>query len=369
MPHMLTLKHKRGKPGAVYYPLQLTAVPKPSAPGPGQLLLRVRAAALNHRDVFIRQNLYPDVSFESYLFSDACGTVEAAGPGCSRDLLGRLVVVTPSRGWASNPEGPEDWAEFHTVGGTAFKGHGGSGSGSGSAPTTGGGSTWAVVPEAEVEPCPEHLGGVEGAALPSCGITAWRALATKCGPAHAGPGRNVLITGIGGGVALQALQMAVALGCAAVYVTSSSEAKVARARQLGAAGGVLYTDPDWPRALAQLLPPSRPFLDAVIDGAGGDIVIRTIPLLKPGGVIAMYGMTVSPVLDWPMQAVIKNIELRGTTVGSRAEFKDMVDFVAQHKLRPVIGRTVKGLECVEAIEGLFDELKAGKQFGKLVIEI
>ncbi|KAL8303014.1 hypothetical protein RB597_005338 [Gaeumannomyces tritici] len=362
MPHILTLKHKRGKPGAVYYPLQLRAVPKPPAPGPGQLLLRMRAAALNHRDVFIRQHLYPDVSFESPLFSDACGTVEAAGPGCTRDLVGRLVLVTPCRGWADSPEGPEDWAGFHTIGGTTTGGDGG-------APTAGGGSTWAVAPEAEVEPCPEHLSPAEGAALPSCGVTAWRALAAKCGPAHAGPGRNVLVTGIGGGVALQALQMALALGCAAVYVTSGSEAKIARARQLGAAGGVLYTDADWPRALARMLPPSRPFLDAVIDGAGGDIVIRTIPLLKPGGVITIYGMTLSPVLDWPMQAVMKNIELHGTTAGSRAEFKDMLDFVAQHKLRPVVSRTVKGLECVEAIEGLFDELKAGKQFGKLVIEI
>ncbi|KLU90985.1 hypothetical protein MAPG_09510, partial [Magnaporthiopsis poae ATCC 64411] len=125
----------------------------------------------------------------------------------------------------------------------------------------------------------------------------------------------------------------------------------------------------WPRALAKLLPAERPFLDAVIDGSGGDIVIRTVPLLKPGGVILMYGMTLSPVLDWPMQAVFKNIELRGTTAGSRAEFADMVKFVGEKKIRPVVSRTVKGLECVDAIEGLFEELKAGKQFGKLVIEV
>lgn len=359
MPHMLTIKHKRGKPGAVYYPLQLTAVPKPSAPGPGELLVRVRATALNHRDIFIRQNLYPDVSFSSPLFSDTCGTVEAVGPGCSSSssdsLLGRLVVFTPFRGWAGSPEGPETWTDFGTVGGTTR--------------APGGGQTWAVVPEAEVEPLPDHLSAVEGAALPSCGITAWRALTVKSGGGHVGPGRNVLVTGIGGGVALHTLQMAVALGCGAVFVTSSSEAKIARARQLGARGGVLYTDREWPRLLAALLPPDRPFLDAVIDGSGGDIVIRTVPLLKPGGVIIMYGMTLSPVLDWPMQAVMKNIELRGTTAGSRAEFADMVRFVAEQKLRPVVSRTVKGLECVDAIEGLFEELKAGKQFGKLVIEV
>uniref|UniRef100_A0AC62AEJ9 Trans-acting enoylreductase n=2 Tax=Pseudophialophora TaxID=1524836 RepID=A0AC62AEJ9_9PEZI len=359
MPHILTIKHKRGKPGAVYYPLQLKAVPKPGPPGPGEVLIRMAAAALNHRDHFIRQHLYPNISFESPLFSDACGTVVEVGPGCKRsdELLNKLVVLVPYRGWdGDSPDGPEDWSAFATVGGTEpYR-------------TLGGGQTWMVAAEDQVEVCPPHLSAVEGAALPSCGVTAWRALVTKCGRANVGPGRNILITGIGGGVALQALQMALALG-ANVYVTSGSEAKLARARQLGAKGGALYTEQDWPKIIAGLLPLAHPLLDAIVDGAGGDIVIRAVPILKPGGVIAIYGMTTAPVLDWPMQAVLKNIELRGTTLGSRAEFRDMVAFVAEHKLRPVISRTVKGLDCVDAIDGLFEDLKGGKQFGKLVIEI
>jgi NADPH:quinone reductase-like Zn-dependent oxidoreductase len=357
MPHKLTIKHKRGKPGAVYYPLQLHAVPKP-APGPGQLLVKVAAAALNHRDIFIRQHLYPDISFEAPLFSDACGEVVEAGPNCTprgADLLNKLVVLTPFRGWASDPSGPEDWAAFCTIGGVGPHNH------------LGGAQTYVVVEEDEVEPLPAHLAPIEGAALPSAGVTAYRALVTKASSA-AQPGRNILVTGIGGGVALQVLQFAVALGVN-VYVTSSSQAKIAQAQQLGANGGVLYTHGEWPQELAKLLPAERPFLDAVIDGAGGDIVVRSIPLLKAGGVISVYGMTVAPVMDWPMQAVMKNIELRGTTLGSRVEFREFVEFVGQHKIRPIVSKSVKGLDCVDAIEGLFEELKGGKQFGKLVIEI
>ncbi|KAK4098856.1 oxidoreductase [Parathielavia hyrcaniae] len=364
MPHKLTIKHKRGKPGAVYYPLQLHAVPKPT-PGPGQLLVKIAAAALNHRDIFIRQHLYPDISFDAPLLSDACGEVVSAGPGCSStQLVNKPVLLTPFRGWAADPAGPEDWSRFSTIGGV------------GPHANLGGAQTYVVVDEAEVEPLPPHLSPVEGAALPSAGVTAYRALFAKAA-ATLRPGSNVLVTGIGGGVALLVLQMAVAIGVR-VWVTSGSEEKITAAVRLGARGGVLYTGGEWPRELAALMLASAdadagaerpPLLDAVVDGAGGDVVVRCIPLLRPGGVISMYGMTLGPVLDWPMQAVMKNIELRGTTLGSRAEFAEFVAFVARHEIRPVVSRSVKGLDCVEAIEGLFDELRAGKQFGKLVVEI
>lgn len=353
MPHTLTIRQKKAKAGQIYYPLQLNLVSKPS-PGPNELLVKVHATALNHRDYFIRQNLYPDISFQSPLFSDAHGTVVEAGPGCTSDLLNKSVVLTPYRGWGSSPDGPEDWSKFATIGGTGPYHH------------LGGAQNYVVVEESEVEICPEHLNAVEGAALPSGGVTAWRALVTKSG--NAKPGHNILVTGIGGGVALQVLQFATALGCN-VYVTSSSEAKIAKAQQLGAKGGVIYKNEDWPKNLAKLLPEDRPYLDAVVDGAGGDIVIKSLPILKPGGIISCYGMTVAPLMDWPMQAVLKNVELRGSTLGSRTEFTDMVNFVREHKIRPIISRTVKGLDCVDAIEGLFEDIKTGKQFGKLVVEV
>lgn len=394
MPHALLIREKKAKAGKVYYPLQLHLVAQPT-PGPNELLVKMQAAALNHRDLFIRQNLYPDVSFQSPLLSDGCGTVVDAGPGCSaasRRLVGQLVVLTPSRGWQSSPEGPEVEVKVDDIGGggggtdtdtvahTTFGAIGGvslSGDhhlGSGTA------QTYAVVHETEVEPSPPHLSAVEAAALPTCGLTGWRALVTKCGldldsnsnanTTTTTTTKNILVTGIGGGVALQVLQFAVALGCSA-WVTSGSEAKLERARRLGARGGVLYTRGEWHKDLAALLrtqSPGRPYLDAVVDGAGGDIVVRATGLLRPGGVVSCYGMTLAPVLDWPMQAVLKNLELRGSTLGSRDEFRAMVAFVAAHGIRPVISRTVKGLDCVDAVDGLFDVLRAGTQFGKLVIE-
>ncbi|KAL8848299.1 MAG: hypothetical protein Q9221_006653 [Calogaya cf. arnoldii] len=136
---------------------------------------------------------------------------------------------------------------------------------------------YAVVPTAELELAPDHLSDTDAAALPLTGLTAWRALSTKSSNAKAG--RNILVTGIGGGVALMVLLFGVAKGCN-VYVTSSSQAKIDRAKSLVAKGGVLYTEEEgWPKALRNLLPHDRSFLDAVIDGAGRDIVDSTWKLL------------------------------------------------------------------------------------------
>lgn len=229
------------------------------------------------------------------------------------------------------------------------------------------GQDFIVCHEGDVELAPEHLSAAEGAALPLVGLTGWRALVTKTGE-NAGPGRNILVTGIGGGVALQVLQFAVALGCN-VWVTSGDKAKVEKAVAMGAKGGVSYRDKDWDKQLLNMLPRSRPYLDAVIDGAGGDIVAKTVKTLKPGGIISSYGMTLSPTMPWSMQAVLKNVELKGSTMGSRIEFREMVGFVREKQIRPVVSRVVKGLKNLDGIDSLFDDMKDGRQFGKLVIEM
>ncbi|KAF6821564.1 zinc-binding dehydrogenase [Colletotrichum sojae] len=351
MPHSITIKQIEGKPGQVYYPLQLNEVPKP-LPGPKQVLVQLKAAALNHRDLFIRHHLYPGISFDHPILADGCGFVVEVGDGADKNLLNKLVILTPTRGWASNPHGPEDPRKFSAIGATKLY-------------PDGTAQEYLALPEDEVELAPEHLTPAEGAALPLVGLTGWRALVTKSGNAE--KGRNILVTGIGGGVALQTLQFGVALGCN-VYVTSGDEAKLERARKMGAAGGVSYKKDGWEKELQAQLPKSRPYLDAVIDGAGGDIVAKAVKLLRPGGVISQYGMTVSPQMDWVMQAVLKNVELRGTTMGSREEFRAMMAFVREKKIRPVVSRTAKGLTNLEGIDSLFQDMEAGRQFGKLVIE-
>lgn len=319
--------------------------------------MKLSAAALNHRDLFIRQHLYPGISFNHPFLADGYGTVAALGPDPSpiaQSLLGKAVLLTPCRGWESDPEGPEDLGKKFSICGASV------GTEAGTA------QEWVVAPEDEVVPAPEHLAPAEGAALPLVGLTGWRALVTKSGNAQRG--RNILVTGIGGGVALQVLQFAVAKGCN-VFVTSGDDAKIERAVAMGAKGGVSYKGEAWEKQLAGMLPRDRPFLDAVVDGAGGDVVARTLKLLKPGGVISSYGMTVGPRMDWLMKAALNQIELRGTTMGSKAEFRAMVDFVREHGIRPVVSRVVKGLDNLEGIEGLFEDMKAGRQFGKLVILI
>ncbi|KAI0600903.1 hypothetical protein F4775DRAFT_607977 [Biscogniauxia sp. FL1348] len=370
MSRVLTIKKIDGKPGQVYYPLELTTHPKP-VPGPGEVLVRMRAAALNHRDLFIRQHLYPGISFAQPLLADGCGTVVALGSGAAPSLLGQRVLLTPCRGWESSVLGPEDagGARFAAVGGAAGP----------HPPGTGAAQDYAAVPARELEPCPPHLTDAEAAALPLAGLTAWRALVTKTRglgdddggdpAAPLGPGAHVLITGIGGGVALAALQFAVARGCAA-WVTSSRPEKLARARdELGARGGVLYTEEGWDRALAAQLPASRPYFDAILDGAGGDVMGRAVRLLRGGGAVVCYGMTAGPRMDWGMAAVLRNLELRGSTMGSRAEFRAMVDFVRRRRLRPVVARAVPGLDDLPALDGLFDDMRRGSQFGKLVVII
>lgn len=349
MPKSITIS-----PSEDYHTLTVNDVLPPS-PKSDELLLRIIAAALNHRDLFIRQNLYPSISFKNPLFADGCAIVlphpdSAAGP--KSFSAAQRVIINPGTGWLSDPSGPE--GAYTVLGGT-------------STTTLGTLQEQIAVPADDVELAPEHLSDAEAAALPLAGLTAWRALNTKSANAEAG--RNILVTGIGGGVALMVLVFAVAKGCN-VFVTSSSVEKIDRAKSLGAKGGVVYTDEEeWPKTLRKLLPKNRSFLDAVIDSAGGDIVGNTWKLLKTGGVIVSYGMTSMDQPTMPMQAVMKNIELKGSTMGSRREFGEMVRFVSENKIRPVVGRVANGIDNLEAIEGLFKDLKNGSQFGKLVVSI
>lgn len=312
-----------------------------------QAVVQLSAAALNHRDLFIRQHLYPGTAFGVPLLADGCGTVTSPGK-----WHGKRVILNPGTGWADSPDGPEHPKGYAILGGTKMN-------------PTGTLAEVACVSQGELEEAPPHLSDVEAAALPLTGLTAWRALFSKSGNAIAG--RNILITGIGGGVALMALQFGVAQGCN-VYVTSGSEDKIQRAKQLGAKAGVIYKEKDWDKKLQALLPADRKYLDAIIDGAGGDIIQKGTRLLKAGGVISVYGMTQSPKMDFLMSAVLRNIEVRGSTMGSRKEFADMVAFVREKKIKPVVSRTVSGLD-IEKIDGLFEDMKNFKQFGKLVVEL
>lgn len=265
MPKSISISKIDGKPGKVYYPLSLDEVPKPS-PKKGEVLLQMHAAALNHRDHFLRQHLYPGISFGVPLLADGCGTVVEIGEGVDSKWKSKRVVVNPGEGWKDSLDGPEEKGGYRILGGTKLV-------------LNGTLQQYMVVRQTELEEAPAHLSNVEAAAIPLTGLTAWRAVMVKCGSRNIGPDKNVLITGIGGGVALMALEFARAAG-ANVYVTSGSDDKLEKAKKLGAKGGVSYKEQGWEKKLLGMLTTEQKQFDAIVDGAGSDIVEKATKLLK-----------------------------------------------------------------------------------------
>ncbi|KAI9250518.1 hypothetical protein BDA99DRAFT_608377 [Phascolomyces articulosus] len=308
-------------------------------------VVKIQAAALNHRELWILKGLYPEIVHGGAIGADAVGILER--PGCSTLEPGQRVLICPSVNWDSDRRGPKP-KSFRILG---------------LLPSPGTITDKMTIDGNEVVPCPEHLSTAEAAALPLAGLTAYRALFTK---AEAKAGDYILITGIGGGVALFALQFAVVRGIH-VYVTSSSEEKIASAVEWGAKGGVNYKDPNAGKKLKELLGEGN-YLSAIVDGAGGDMFDQFADLMMPGGIISQYGQTAGPGVRYTMDLWFNNVELRGSTMGSRAEFKEMVDFVDKHKIKPIVSKVFKGL-TQENVDDAITYLSGGQQLGKVVIEI
>ncbi|GAN08306.1 alcohol dehydrogenase [Mucor ambiguus] len=314
-------------------------------PASNQALVKIQAAALNHRDVWILKGMYPGIKMGSVIGSDAVAYITKNG---TNELpVGQRVLLNPGCGWISDERGPEH--VFGILGLLPFAGT-----------LT---EETIVMDQEELIACPQHLSTAEAAALPLAGLTAYRAVFTK---ALVKKDEHVLVTGIGGGVALAALQFAVAVG-AHVYVTSSSPEKIKRAIELGAKGGVNYKDENCIADLKKLLGNNQ--LSAVIDGAGGPLYNSYPKLMRTGGIIANYGQTASVKgVGFSMAHVLKNIDVRGSTMGSRKEFKDMVKFVDHYKIKPVVSRVWNGLNS-KSIDEAIAMMSNGDQFGKLVIEM
>ncbi|KAG6810849.1 hypothetical protein H0H92_010064 [Tricholoma furcatifolium] len=311
----------------------------------GEVLVRMGAVAFNHRDVWIRMGQYPRIGFGAVFGADGAGTVIAAHDPHD-PLLNSRVFLTPSRGWDTHPEAPE--SNFGILGGGVW-------------PPLGTFSEYVVVERAHVIPSPQHLSDVEVSAWPLAGVTAWRAAVVN-GLVRAG--QNVLITGIGGGVALIAMQICVAMG-ASVYVTSGSAEKIKKAIALGAKGGVNYKDHDWPAQLGALLGNGQE-LDLVVDSAGGDLMAQVGKILRQGGRVVCYGMTANPKITLTMREVLKNQRLIGSTMGSHQDLVDATTFLTAHRIVPLVSHVFEGLDAAE--EG-FETMRRGDQFGKIVLRI
>jgi len=301
------------------------------------VVVALRAAALNHRDVWIRAGQYAGVTFPCTPGSDGAGVVVAVGESVEASWIGREVIIYPSFGWGDEQraQGPQ----FSILG----------------LPRQGTLAERIAVPVGQLAAKPVHLSWEEAAALPLAGLTAYRSVFSR---GNLQSTDRVLISGIGGGVALFALQFAVAAG-AEVWVTSSSADKLARAVALGAKGGFDYRDPAWVANAAK----SAGAFDLVIDSAGGDGFARLIDATASGGRIVFFGATRgdSPL---PIRKVYwRQISLLGTTMGSPSDWAGMTSFVERHRLHPVISDVFPLAQAAEA----FALMEQGGQFGKIVV--
>ena len=330
------------EPGAAEN-LKLGDVPDP-VPGPGEAVVRLKAAALNHRDVWIRSGTgaYAGGFKERVILgSDGAGEVLSVGAGGPASLVGQAVVINPSL----------DWGETDLAQGPSFRILG--------LPDDGTYAQMVRVPAANIHKKPSGLSFEEAGAIPLAALTAYRAVVSR---ARVQKGETVLVTGIGGGVSTFALQIAAHLG-ARVLVTSGSDAKLARARELGAAGGANYRTQDWAREIVAL---SGGGPDVVIDSVGGDTFARCVEILKPGGRIASFGATTGAVKDFVLRNLFwKQATLLGTTMGSPREFAVMLELFGQGGLRPVVDKTFPLSEAAAAHR----RMEEAGQFGKIVLDV
>ncbi len=321
--------------------LNVTDVPAPVSAA-GEVVVTLRAAALNHRDLWIKLGQYAGLKYPAQPGSDGAGVVTAVGAGVEATWLGCEVVINPSFDWGSS-----EYAQ-----GAAFTILG--------LPRAGTLAQQIAVPVVQLAAKPAHLSWVEAAAMPLAGLTAYRALFAR---AQLRAGEKILITGIGGGVALFALQFAVAQG-AEVWVTSSSAEKIKRAVALGARGGFDYTRDGWAAQVIEHVPGGA--FDVIVDSAGGPGFEHLIDLAASGGRIVFFGATRGnpPVL--PMRKLFwRNLSVLGTTMGSPTDWQAMLGFVARHRIAPVVSNVFP----LEHVGEAFDLMERGGQFGKIVITL
>jgi len=324
-----------GGPEKVAY--EEVEIPSPKA---HEVLVRLKYAALNRRDLFITYGMYPGMNLPATLGADGAGEVVSIGEEVTSISEGSAVVIHPALDWGEK-------RAFHSSNHRVL-----------GMPEDGTFAEYVVVPAENVYPKPEYLSWEEAAALPLAGVTAYRALMYR---GDLRPGETVLIPGIGSGVALFALQIAVAHR-ANVYVTSSSDEKLAKAKELGAKGGINYRKENWAIELKQEMGGA----DLSIDGVGGDNFNNLIYLLKPGGRIVNFGSTTGPIKELVLPRVFfKQLDIKGTTMGSSQDFQEMLDFFEKHQISPHIYKSFSLEETKEALT----YMEEGNNFGKITLRI
>lgn len=315
-------------------PIQLADISVPSISG-DECLVKLSASALNRRDQWIREGMYPGIKFGTVLGSDGCGIVED-GP---KEWKGKKVIINPNVEWGNDPEVQSD--HYSVLG----------------MPTHGTLAEYIKVPAHRLYEKPQHLSDEEAAALPLAGLTAFRATIKK---GAVNSEKRVLVTGAGGGVSQFAIAFAVAAG-AEVYVTSGSDEKISKAMEKGVKDGFNYKDDKWFKKAGSL-----GGFDTIIDSAGGNQLNNYLKIIKPAGRIVMYGSTTGyPEKVDVFRLFWSQAQIMGSTMGSDDEFGEMIDWVIKNKITPTVDKV---FELEDYIQG-FDRFKDSDSFGKIVIRI
>ncbi|MFN8318501.1 MAG: zinc-binding dehydrogenase [Saprospiraceae bacterium] len=299
------------------------------SPKADEVEVDIIAAALNHRDIWITKGLYPGLVPDTIMGADGVGYYN-----------GRRVVINPGLAWGENEQFQSP--KFRVLG---VPDHG----------------TFAekiyISPKALFD-APSHLTDEEAAALPVAGVTAYRALFSR---AKLQKGENVLITGIGGGVALMAAQLAEAAG-ANVFFTTGSDDKLENALALGFKGGVNYRNENWLENLATLCG----HLDVIVDSAAGDNISKLLKLATYGSRIVLYGGALGKMGGINPQPLFwKQMEIMGSTMGSPHDFEQLLAFVNDHQIRTRVDKVYHFDDYGHA----FARLSVGEQMGKVVLKL
>ena len=315
---------------------------RPSA-GPGEVLLKLEAVSLNSRDWQMIEGVYnPRQPLPLVPCSDGVGHVVEVGEGVEGVSIGERLCTMLTPTWIGGE--PRREMLRTTLGG----------------PLDGTLAEYVVIPASGAVPCPEHLSSVEGSTLPCAALTAWNALVSHGGVTA---GDTVLILGTGG-VSIFALQIAGLLGARAI-VTSSSDEKLARVRELGAWRTINYVDtPEWGREVQSLT--GGRGVDVVVEVGGARTLPQSIRAVRIGGTVALIGVVSGR--EGPINVVpifMRQVRVQGILVGHRESFEAMTRALGQHEMRPVVDQTFPFGEAPQAVR----HLASGRHLGKVCIEI
>lgn len=323
--------------------IKVVELPDPK-PGPGEVLVRMRAVSLNYRDLLMVGGIYgrgPTQGGAITPFSDGCGVVEAIGEGVSRFQVGDRVATMFFQGWIS---GPPTLAKISTSLGF---------------PIPGAGRELGVFSQEGLSKVPDFLTDQQVACLPCAALTAWRGLFED---ARLKPGDTVVLQGTGG-VSIFGLQFAQAAGYRTV-ITSSSDEKLARAKALGADHLVNYRqEPEWSKPVRAAT--GGVGADMILEVGGGGTIEQSMRAVKIGGHIAIIGVVAGMGDPFNPAALIGNsAKMQGLSVGSRETFEAMCRAIDQHRIEPVVDKVFPWTEARSA----FEAMQRGEHFGKIVLQ-